>query len=94
MTGIVFGFVGTVFALALVLLGYCIGVKVAGRKPQWADRVSEADRPLTEAEQKERERIIAEQNAFRVMMSYNSEMAYNGPAAADVSAVSDDEVVS
>ena len=94
MTAFVFGFVDAMFALALFLFGWYIGVKFTARKPEWADRVSEADRPLTDAEQKERERLIAEQNAFRVLMSYNTDMAYNGPAADDVSAVSNDEVVS
>ena len=95
MTAIVYGFIGAMFALALFLLGWYLGgTKFMARKPEWADRVSEADRPLTDAEQKERERLIAEQNAFRVLMSYNTDMAYNGPAADDVSAVSNDEVVS
>lgn len=70
----VYGVLGAVLVVAVFVGGFLCGRKLTF--PEQAERVSEADRELTETERRERDRLVAEQDAFRQMMSYTADTAY------------------
>lgn len=68
------GLVGALVGIGLFLVGFFLGKKQGNT---WAP----VDRDLTPEEivkiQEEREELKKEQNAFRELMNYNAETAYN-----------------
>lgn len=73
---VIIGMAGALLAVILFALGVACGVLLSrarsGKAVSPAGRVEQ----LTEAEQKKREFLIKEQDAFRDMMRYNAETAY------------------
>ena len=72
---VILGMAGALLAVILFLAGGACGWVLHGNAH--APVTPASDKPLNEAEQKKREEMIREQDAFRKMMSYNAEMAYD-----------------
>lgn len=72
---VILGMAGALLSVILFLAGGACGW-VLHSKAQ-TPSIPASDKPLSEAEQKKREEMIREQDAFRKMMSYNAEMAYD-----------------
>jgi hypothetical protein len=70
---LIIGMAGALLSVILFGLGAVAGYAF-GRRPQQKAPGSD---PIPEAEQKKREALIKEQEAFRAMMRYNAETAYN-----------------
>lgn len=77
MENVLFGLIGMLLALALLTAGVLFGYKLAEYKHNTKPVVKEAG-------EDERRRLIAEQNAFQILMGYNPEMAYGQLAPQDM----------
>lgn len=71
---VILGMTGAVLSVILFVAGVTCGWVLRGKATR---QPSAASKPLTEAEAKKREELIREQEAFRSMMSYNAEAAYD-----------------
>jgi hypothetical protein len=71
------GMAGMVLILSVFGLGVCLGAMLRGRDHGDPEPPKTyVDGRSTEEIEKERKRLIAEQEAFRQQMEYNAEMAY------------------
>lgn len=71
----ILGMAGALLSVILFLGGAACGWKLRAQTAQRNNTPAPAQ-ALTEAEQRKREELIREQEAFRRMMSYNAETAY------------------
>lgn len=78
MTYVIYGALGAILVLFLFATGIYVGYKLHTRFEKGGQ-----NKPETPAEA-ERRRLIEDQNAFRVLMNYNAEMAYGRVSAQDL----------
>jgi len=69
-----YGFVGSLFGIVIFLIGFSVGRRTASpvkKVPEPTVSDTEKDRM-----QKERDRLMAEQRAFRNLVGYSADVAY------------------
>ena len=82
MLNIVYGALGAILVLLLFAAGVYAGYKLNARHAAAEEARAPKPEPLTPAEA-ERLRLIADQNAFRCVMNYSSDVAYGEVSAKD-----------
>lgn len=81
MESFIFGAIGAIVTLCIFFSGVYVGIRI---KSELSERenakagINTGVNPteLTDAERKERERLMAEQEAFRQLTQYSPDMAY------------------
>ena len=69
----VFGLIGALLGIGIFMFGFWFGKETS--QPKKADPMEPTEEEMKEIRE-ERERLIADQKAFRELMNYNADMAY------------------
>ena len=72
----IFGLIGALVGIGIFMFGYWFGKET--NKPKTPDPVEPSEAELRQI-QEERLRLIEDQKAFRELMNYNADMAYQVP---------------